>query len=665
MKLAEGNTFEVKKGVPAPLGATVAGACVNFAVSVPGAEEVTLRIYRGNAETPECTVVMDTADRTASVFCVNVKLAGDTPEGGWQYDYEMKGMRFVDPYARLLAGRERFGRRVPAKEERLVRGIVRPSAGIAAQGKPGIAMNDMILYKLHVRGFTKETKSAYAGTYAGLAGKINYLQTLGINAVLLMPVTEFNECFREGDRDESTPYFVSSPYYRGSGMQPRIPEEIAEAADREQKVNYWGYAKHYFLFAPKASYASDPGRADTEFRMMVRKLHDAGIEVLLEMMIPADVNRCMVMDALRFWVREYGIDGFRLSGDAVDLRMAATDPYLSETKILCGGFDAGDIYRATAAPKTPMLAEYNDGFLVDARRFLKGDEAMARAFSERVTKSRSNAGVINYITDHNGFTLADLYSYDVKHNEANGEHGRDGSDYNYSWNCGAEGPDMRKRIRELRLRMRKNAVLAMLLSQGAPMLLAGDEFGNSQGGNNNAYNQDNPTGWVNWALQKRQAEFTTFVRDAIALRKAHPVLHNPIPLRGMDYLSSGAPDVSVHGREAWRPDDSPYNRCLGILLSGDFARVGHEDRDDSFYLMFNMYWEEQTFAIPVLPGRGGFRIAIATDASLKTGETVEGSLVIPARTIVVLQSLPAQAGKPVRRTKRNSTEGAKPEGETS
>ena len=133
----------------------------------------------------------------------------------------------------------------------------------------------------------------------------------------------------------------------------------------------------------------------------------------------------------------------------------------------------------------------------------------------------------------------------------------------------------------------------------------------------------------------------------------------------MDYLSSGAPDVSVHGREAWRPDDSPYNRCLGILLSGDFARVGHEDRDDSFYLMFNMYWEEQTFAIPVLPGRGGFRIAIATDASLKTGETVEGALVIPARTIVVLQSLPAQAGKPVRRTKRNSTEGAKPEGETS
>ncbi|MBP5461816.1 MAG: hypothetical protein J6Y20_06800, partial [Lachnospiraceae bacterium] len=273
---------------------------------------------------------------------------------------------------------------------------------------------------------------------------------------------------------------------------------------------------------------------------------------------------------------------------------------------------------------------------------------------------------------------------------ANGEHGRDGSDYNHSWNCGAEGPDKRRKIKELRTRMRKNAVLAMMVSQGAPMLLAGDEFGNSQGGNNNAYNQDNSTGWVNWAGQKRQAEFTAYVRDAIALRKAHPVLHNPIPLRGMDYLSSGAPDVSVHGREAWRPDDSPYNRCLGILLSGDFARVerrttdeakpvtikGSTDveqntavtsavstgvenvreerdgRDDSFYLVFNMYWEEQTFAIPVLPGRGGFKIALASDPSLKNGEVVGDLLKVPARTIVVLQSVPGTSKATMQRGKR-------------
>ena len=684
-------TVEYKRGTPEPLGATVSGSYVNFAVSVPAAEEVTLRLYRGASAEPAYAITMEAEDRTASVFSVCVKLGSETPEGGWQYDYEAKGIRFTDPYARLLAGRERFGKRLSAKEERLVRGIVRPAGNGAALGRPGIAMNDLILYKLHVRGFTKETKSANAGTYAALAGKTEYLRSLGINAVLLMPVTEFNECWREGDRDESVPAFSATPYYRGSGMQSRIPEEIAEETERERKVNYWGYARRYFLFAPKASYASDPGRADAEFRAMVRKLHAAGIEVLLEMMIPADTNRSLAHDALRFWVREYGIDGFRLGGDSIDVRMLATDPYLADTKLLCGGWDANGIYGSQAEPKTPMLAEYNDGYLADARRFLKGDEGMTRTFAGRVTRSSANVGVINYITDHNGFTLADLYMYDVKHNEANGEHGRDGSDYNHSWNCGAEGPDRRRKIRDLRIRMRKNAILAMMVSQGAPMLLAGDEFGNSQGGNNNAYNQDNSTGWVNWAEQKRQAEFTAFVREAIALRKAHPVLHNPVPLKGMDYLSSGAPDVSVHGREAWRPDDSPYNRCLGILLSGDFARLKRQPnanaqtpdnnesttveqtasaeaqtatgrgpaqteqdaRDDSFYLIFNMYWEEQTFAIPVLPGRGGFRIALATDRSLETGKEVGDLLTIPARTIAVLESMPAQtAAKTATRGKR-------------
>ena len=349
-------TVEYRKGTSEPLGATVSGSCVNFAVSVPGAEEVTLRVYRGASAEPEYAVTMDSEDRTGSVFCVCLKLGGEAPAGGWQYDYEAKGMRFMDPYARLIAGREHFGKRLTAKEERLVRGVVRPSGNGAALGKPGIAMNDLIVYKLHVRGFTKETKSVNAGTYAALAGKSEYLRTLGINAVLLMPVTEFNECYREGDRDGSVPAFSATPYYRGSGMQTLIPEEIIAETERERKVNYWGYAKHYSLFAPKASYAADPGKADAEFRAMVKKLHAAGIEVLLEMMIPADTNRSMALDALRFWVREYGIDGFRITGDSVDVRMLATDPYLADTKLLCGGWDAGGIYGSQAEPKTPMLA---------------------------------------------------------------------------------------------------------------------------------------------------------------------------------------------------------------------------------------------------------------------------------------------------------------------
>jgi len=634
MTSAEKCSIERRKGTPEPLGATQAGAYVNFAVSVPGASEVTLRIYAGAAAEPDFVLSMNGEDRCGSVFSVAVRLPRKTPEGGWQYEYETKGERFVDPYARLIAGREHFGRR-PAGA-RSVRGVVRTQTfRWDGDTRPGVPLNEMILYKLHVRGFTKELRQATAGTYAGLASKAEYLASLGVNAILLMPVAEFNECFREGDREESVPVFPSTQFYRGSAA--RIPEEIAESA-RDRKVNYWGYAKHYFMFAPKASYAHVPEAADTELRQAIRRLHGAGIEVLAEVMIPENTNRSMILDALRFWVREYHLDGFRVDGSRVDTAMLATDPYLADVKLLCDGWDTAAIYRMTGEPDSPRLAAYHDGFLTDARRFLKGDEGMTAAFAGRLTGNPPGLRVVNYITDHNGFTLADLYMYDVKHNEANGERGRDGSDYNHSWNCGAEGPDRRKRIRELRLRMRKNAMLAMLLSQGVPMLLAGDEFGNSQGGNNNAYNQDNPTGWVNWSAAKRQAEFSAFVRAAIALRRAHPVLHNPVPLRGADYLASGAPDVSVHGREAWRPDDGPYNRCLGVLLSGDFARVGHDGRDDTFYLIFNMYWEEQTFAIPISPGRAPFSVALSSDPSLAEGTQVGDTLAVSARTVVVLKS---------------------------
>ena len=654
MKLAIDRKTELKKGTPEPLGVSAAGAFVNFAVSVPGATEVTLLLYRGASAEPEISVTMDETDRFGAVFCVAVKLPAETPEGGWQYEYETKGERFVDPYTRLLAGRERFGKRLTQAAGKLVRGVVRTQAfRWNGEVRPHIPMSEMILYKLHVRGFTKELKNANAGTYAALAAKADYLAGLGVNAVLLMPIMEYNECYREGDRAEGVPTFVSSPFYRGGAS--RIPEEIAEKV-RDAKVNFWGYAKHYYMFAPKASYAHVPAAADTEFKQAVKKLHNAGIEVLLEVMIPADTNRSMVLDALRFWVREYHIDGFRCNGAHVDMAMLATDPYLADVKLLCDGWDTAAIYRMTAEPESPLLAEYNDGFLVDARKFLKGDEGMTRAFAGRLSKNAPGLGTVNYITDHNGFTLADLYMYDVKHNDDNGEHGRDGSDYNFSWNCGAEGPDKRKKIRDLRLRMRKNAILAMMLSQGVPMLLAGDEFGNSQGGNNNAYNQDNPTGWVNWSLAKKGAEFTAFVREAIALRKAHPVLHNPVALRGSDYLGSGAPDVSIHGKDAWRPDDGPYNRCLGILLSGDFAKVGRDGRDDSFYLIFNMYWEEQTFAIPVLPGRDGFAVALSSDPGVAVGTLTGDTISVPARTIVALRSVAVPKAE---RKSRKVTRGTK------
>ncbi len=652
MKLLGNTTVELAAGDPMQMGVHPVGKHMNFAVAVPGAEEVILHLCREGETAPTFSVVMEASERSGAVFSVLLK---NFSGRGMTYRYETKGCPFVDPCARLLLGREIYGKALSRKERRALCAPVRPNAFDWKEDRhPEIPLSELLLYKLHVRGFTMRSGVAHKGTFRGVTERIPYLKQLGINGVLLMPCMEFNEIIERG-AEEGIPSFATSKFYKSSALEQNDFTADPAASHQKKQVNFWGYASHYFFFAPKASYAAQPAHADTECKEMVRRLHQEGMEVLMEVNVPAGTNRGLVLSALRFWVREYHVDGFRLNLEELDARLLAADPYLARTKLLGSGWDAcGD------GTQERHLAVYHDGFLMDCRRFLKSDEGMAGAFARRVTENREDCGTVNYITDHNGFTLADLYQYDVKHNEANGENGRDGTDYNCSWNCGAEGPDKRKKIRELRLKMKKNALMTLLLSQGTPMLLAGDEIGNSQGGNNNAYCQDNAVGWVDWRAQRSNGELHGFVRELIAFRKAHPVLHNAHGLHGTDYLQSGCPDVSCHSTKIWYPDESRYNRCVAILLSGAFARDSKGKADASMYLIFNMYWEEREFDIPFLPGYGEWKLALASDKSCPAPGKGEATLRVPPRTVAVLVCEPQEQKRPA--GKRKSA-GAKPEGE--
>ena len=292
---------------------------------------------------------------------------------------------------------------------------------------------------------------------------------------------------------------------------------------------------------------------------------------------------------------------------------------LAENKLLCPGLDTGRIYGNTV-PLRKHLGEYNRGFQDSMRRFLKGDEDQISSFQYYVKRNPSACGVIQYMANHDGFTLADLVSFDYRHNEANGEGNRDGSSYNYSWNCGAEGPTRRTAILELRKRQMRNAVLLLMLSQGTPLLYGGDELGNSQEGNNNAYCQDNETGWVDWGKARKFSGFTGFVKDVIRFRKAHPILHTSRELRATDYRSLGWPEISFHSEKAWFVNRENTCREIGVLYCGSYAGETEKEQDDFIYVIYNMHWQEHSFALPDLPE--GQRWHLAVDSGRKDQEAV-------------------------------------------
>ena len=572
-----------------PMGLTIDGKRIHVSVKWPGSA-CTLVLTEEQGE----TAVFEMAPELRQGDVWNLTLETDRQiKGCFVYGFQTEQGWLPDPYGRVLRGREIWGAET---------GFKRKLETVAGQTvfewgedkRPQIPYEDCVIYKAHVRGFTKHPSSRVRdrGTFRAVMEKIPYMKELGVTTLELMPVMEFNEV-----REETEVRMV------------KLPVE-----NQPPKLNYWGYGDS-FLFAPKASYSSGRRkRPDTELKTLVRELHKNNMELVLELYVSGKEDPSMVLDAVRYWAREYHIDGIHLVGDA-PLKLIGQDPYLSRLKLWAeywNGVDEGSHRR---------LGWYNEGFLRDMRQVLKGDDGSLNRLAYRAKLNLENSAVINYMAGTNGFTLADMVSYNEKHNEANGERGKDGPEENDSWNCGAEGPTRKRKVLELRKKQMKNAVLMLFFSQGTPMLLAGDEFGNSQSGNNNPYCQDNEITWLNWNQQKSNAEFYRFVKASIAFRKAHPVFHQVKPLLGMDSLGCGQPDISCHGMKAWQPDFSDSCHQLSIMYCGEYGHKKDGNRDEDFLLIYNMHWEPHSFALPKLPK--GRRWHLVVDTGRKESENFQ------------------------------------------
>lgn len=618
--MADGNWRKLQIGNALPLGVSRVHGGVQFAFYGGGREKKwKLHLLDGEEE-----IVIPLEDyrlgNVRSVCFPEVKFE-DLKE--LCYFYESGGELSLDPYANKIAGSMEWGKK--AKRYSMI-----DTAAFSWDGdkRPDIPYHQQILYQLHVRGFTKDpsSRAAAKGTFQGIIEMIPYLLELGVNGLFLLPCYDFEELFTQRPSYGGYRYDYEYEWQRDESEEPL-------------KLNYWGYTGNAAYFSPKASYAYDSKHPQLEMKEMVKQLHRAGIEVIMDFNFDNRMSQSSIVDCLRFWILEYHIDGFRVNESAAPPQLLATDPIISSVKLLASGWDGNAVYGQGAVPAKKTLAEYNDGFLIDARKLLKSEENVIGGFSFRIGRNPKTAAVINYITSYNGFTLADLVSYDVKHNEENGENGRDGTDYNYSWNCGAEGKTRRKTILSLRKRQMKNALAMLFFSQGTPMLTAGDEFGNSQQGNNNPYCLDSPVSWVNWDKQGENEDIFAFAKKVIAIRRAHPILHKEEEMRGMDYIASGCPDLSFHGPKAWYMDASNYSRLLGVMYNGDYALADRKEKDTSFYIAYNLHWEAHEFALPQLSDGKCWHVLLDTSGRL-TEETVllgkqKKSCRVSARTVVV------------------------------
>lgn len=644
--------YRLRAGKPYPFGATIVPNGVNFAIFSRHATACVLVLFQKGTPQPMAEIPFPPEFCIGNVFAMTVfGLDTEDIEYGFRMDgpnAPHQGHRFdfskilLDPYARAIGGRDVWGEYPDFNNIYQHRAHLIPDDYDWEDDRPlEIPIEDLVIYEMHVRGFTRHPSSGvkYPGTFAAIREKIPYLKELGVNCVELMPVFEFDEF----EYDRSNPY------------------------TGERLLNYWGYSTVGF-FAPKAGYAATGalGMQADEFKTLVKELHRNGIEVILDvvfnhtaegnerghtisfrgidnqtyyMLSPGGhylnfsgtgntmncnnpVVRNMVLDCLRYWVSEYHIDGFRfdlasiLGRDQTGAPLAnppllealAYDPILAKSKLIAEAWDAGGLYQVGSFPAYGRWAEWNGKYRDTIRKFIKGDPAQAWEAAERIQGSpdlyagRGTGASINFITCHDGFTLMDLYSYNEKHNLANAEENRDGANDNYSWNCGVEGETSNPAVNTLRRQMIKNAVALLMVSQGVPMIMMGDEVGHSKQGNNNTYCHDNELNWLNWELLEKNAELFRFFKNVIAFRLAHPVLRNRQHFAHRDLVGSGYPDISWHNTKAWQVDWADYVRTIAFMLCGQHAQDG-KAKDNYIYVALNMHWEAHRFEIPRLPER--------------------------------------------------------------
>ena len=655
--MAEIAGFPVRPGIYDLNGATPLQNGVNFTIHTCGGTSCELLLFHRAQEEPFAVLPFPEAYKIGDVYSMIVyglnidefeyayRVDGPyCPEKGLLFD---KNKILLDPYAKAVAGQRTWGIRWDhTYHARVVKD--RFDWGDMPQSKKELC--DLIIYELHVRDFTHHPSSGvqHRGTFSGLMEKIPYLKELGINAVELMPIFEFDETMN------------------------------SRTVDDKQLLECWGYNTVGF-FAPNSSYAAanEHNLEGTELKTLIKALHDNGIEVILDVvfnhtaegnekgntfsfkgfdnniyyMLTPDGNyynfsgcgntlNCnhpvvqqLILECLRYWTINYRVDGFRFDlasilgrnedGSPMNnpplLRTLADDSILSNVKLIAEAWDAGGLYQVGSFPASGRWAEWNGRYRDSLRSYLKGDSWNAWDAAWSISGSGDLYGgyydnthsnyagynsCVNFLTCHDGFTLYDLYAYNDKHNEANGWNNTDGANDNRSWNCGAEGETDDPEVLSLRRRMIRNACAVLMCSRGTPMFLAGDEFGNTKFGNNNSYCQDNITSWLDWRMLEKNKDLFEFFKFMIAFRKKHPVIHKQLPTSvcGMD-------PIHTHNLNAEETDIPRDARTFCVSFAGYDKEKG---KDDLIYVAVNTFWEDVTITLPNLHGRGAWHLSVNT-----------------------------------------------------
>lgn len=678
--------FKIRPGFFRMYGACVASNGVSFTINSHGATRCTLLLFKPQAPKPYARIPFPDSYRIGDTYSMLVyDIKPDEFEYAFSFDgpYEpAKGLLFneenvlLDPYSRAVTGQRKWGEKPEGGKDFEYRARVVKSSfdwgNIKQLEQP---FEDLVIYETHVRGYTKDKSSGVSapGTFAGLKDKIPYLKDLGINAVELMPIFEFDEM------------------------------ESARVVDGVQLYNYWGYNTVSF-FAPNTSYAfnEEHNHEGDELKSLIKALKENGIEVILDVvfnhtaegnemgpcfsfkgidnnvyyMLTPDAHyynfsgcgnvmncnhpvvRSFIIDCLRHWAIEYRVDGFRfdlasiLGRDQNGAPMAnppileslAFDPVLGKMKLIAEAWDAGGLYQVGSFPSWNRWAEWNGRYRDDMRIFLKGDDGMAGNAITRITgsrdlyspESRGHKASVNFMTCHDGFTLYDLYSYNEKHNEKNGWNNTDGDNNGHSWNCGAEGETDDPNVNGLRRRLIKNAFAALLCSRGPAMFFAGDEFCNTQFGNNNAYCQDNIISWLDWSRLEEFKEIHDFVRHMIQFRKEHPILRKMTKPSSCQF-----PEISVHNGTPFNASTDYKTKLIGIMYAG---RNEEDKEDDIVFYCMNAYWEPLVMQLPVLPNGKHWHVDTNTNAEYFDGEDFTAkteflgvnTIRVPARTTIIL-----------------------------
>lgn len=633
------NGYDVRPGFYGINGATALREGVNFTVCSVEATDVELLLYHRGKKEPYAVLPFPKHYRIGGVYSMFV-FGLDIFDFEYAYrvdgPYEpKKGLIFdrskplLDPYAKAVTGQSVWGEQPNQDHEYRARVVVN-DFDWGDHVDPVRPIEDLIIYELHVRGFTKDPSSnvAHPGTFEGIREKIPYLKDLGITAVELMPLFEFDETMGKREVNGRT------------------------------LLDYWGYNPVSF-FAPNTSYTAKKefNREGDELKDLIKDLNSNGIEVILDVVFnhTAEGNEngpffsfkgfdnriyyiltpegwyynfsgcgntlnCnhpvvqqMILECLRYWTIEYHVDGFRFDlasilGRNEDgspasqpplLKNLAEDPILRNVKLIAEAWDAGGLYQVGSFPAFSRWAEWNGKYRDDMRSFLKGDYWFAEAAANRLIGSpdlytgqyKGYASSINFLTCHDGFSLWDLYSYNEKHNEDNGWNNTDGNDDNRSWNCGVEGETEDPEVLRLRFRMIKNACAVLMCSRGTPMFLAGDEFGDTRFGNNNPYCQDNEISWLDWKRLNTNQTLYQFFKKMIQFRREHPAIRN-----NLDPSDTGFPAVSIHTNQPWDTSINQETKCLAVCYAGKT-----EQGEDLVYVALNVYWEKQRFELPKLP----------------------------------------------------------------